>query len=329
MDAIRSFEPEYNLTSLLRNLPEIREKTFTVRTIKHSFQNASIWPVSFKAVKKKLKEYGKKSKRDTGIDFLEMGSSSESDDELLVAQQLDPVPNTLLEAEYILPILPTPPTSYNDCIHQWDEITPRISAALDSSPRRRYDTLRKGTYEFLMLGSLGQMDLQNAAKKQVDIQKAKLTARVSLSKGGSMPASIGLARKKEKEVKMAGAALKKAKAVLARAESKVKDEVYHQGVADRKEERERKKWVKEQQVLQGRGITVHIPPEKLIPIRDREKEPSVQELEDIQILHLSLVEAVIREQAQLEVTRARNLASFSSIPIPDGMLEAEQEFLVK
>jgi len=118
MDTIRSFEPEYNLTSLLRDLPEIREKTFIVRTIKHSFQNASIWPVSFKAVKKKLKEYGKKSKRDTGIDFLEMGSSSESDDELLVTQQLDPIPNTLLEAEYILPILPTPPTSDNDYIHQ-------------------------------------------------------------------------------------------------------------------------------------------------------------------------------------------------------------------
>jgi hypothetical protein len=86
MDAIRSFQPEYNLNSLLRDLPEIREKTFTVRTIKHSFQNAGIWPVSFKAVKKKLKEYGRKSKRDTGLEFLEMGSSSESDNELLIAQ---------------------------------------------------------------------------------------------------------------------------------------------------------------------------------------------------------------------------------------------------
>jgi hypothetical protein len=56
-----------------------------------------------------------------------------------------------------------------------------------------------------------------------------------------MLASVSLTRKKEKEVKMAGAALKKAKVVLARTESKVKDEVYHQGVTDRKEERERKK----------------------------------------------------------------------------------------
>jgi hypothetical protein len=53
-----------------------------------------------------------------------------------------------------------------------------------------------------MLGSLGQMDLQNAAKKQIDIQRAKLTARVSLLRGGSMLELVDLARKKEKEVKM-------------------------------------------------------------------------------------------------------------------------------
>jgi hypothetical protein len=81
MDAIRSFQPEYNLCSFLRDLPEIREKTFTVRTIKHSFQNAGIWPVRFKAVKRKLKKYGKKNK-DTGLDFLEYDSSSNSEEEL-------------------------------------------------------------------------------------------------------------------------------------------------------------------------------------------------------------------------------------------------------
>jgi hypothetical protein len=50
---------------------------------------------------------------------------------------------------------------------------------------------------------------------------------VSLSKGGSILASIGLTYKKEKEVKIAGEALKKAKYTLARTESKVKDKVYY------------------------------------------------------------------------------------------------------
>jgi hypothetical protein len=52
----------------LPRLLTIREKTFTVPIIKHTFQNAGIWLVSFKAVKKKLKEYGRKSKKDTGLD---------------------------------------------------------------------------------------------------------------------------------------------------------------------------------------------------------------------------------------------------------------------
>jgi hypothetical protein len=63
IDAIRSFCPEYNLASFLKDLPDIQAKTFTERTIKHSFRDAGIWPVSFKAVKKKLKEYGNNKKK--------------------------------------------------------------------------------------------------------------------------------------------------------------------------------------------------------------------------------------------------------------------------
>ncbi|KAG4427111.1 hypothetical protein IFR05_017406, partial [Cadophora sp. M221] len=62
MDAIRAFEPEYNLYCFFRDLPEIRRKTFTVRSIKHAFKHAGVWPVDFKQVEKKLKEYGKKTK---------------------------------------------------------------------------------------------------------------------------------------------------------------------------------------------------------------------------------------------------------------------------
>jgi hypothetical protein len=42
------------------------------------FQNSGIWPVSFKAVKKKLKKYGKKSKKNTGLAFLKYRLKSES-----------------------------------------------------------------------------------------------------------------------------------------------------------------------------------------------------------------------------------------------------------
>ena len=81
MNAIRSYEPEYNVHSFLCDLPEIRAQTFTTCTVKYSFQNAGIWPVSFRAVKKKLKKYGKKSKKDTRLHVLEFRSASESDSE--------------------------------------------------------------------------------------------------------------------------------------------------------------------------------------------------------------------------------------------------------
>jgi hypothetical protein len=57
--------------------------------------------MSFKAVKKKLKEYKKKKKRDTRLAFLEYRSESES--ELETKQELDLVPDPQLKEEYQLP----------------------------------------------------------------------------------------------------------------------------------------------------------------------------------------------------------------------------------
>ena len=63
--------------------------------------------MSFKAVKKKLKEYGKKKRRDTGLAFLEYRSESGLESE--TKQELDLVPDPQLEEEYQLPHLPQLP----------------------------------------------------------------------------------------------------------------------------------------------------------------------------------------------------------------------------
>jgi hypothetical protein len=113
------------------------EKTFTVRTIKHAFQNAGIWPVSFKAVRRKLKEYGKKQRKDTGLEFLEFGS--ESDTEPDTDTELPPPPPAPihdLEETYRLPTLPKPPSSYNECVLRLDNLDNKILEALSSSPRK-------------------------------------------------------------------------------------------------------------------------------------------------------------------------------------------------
>jgi hypothetical protein len=56
------------------------------------FQNSGIWPVSFKAVKKKLKEYSKKSKKDTGLAFLKYRLELESELEAEAEARHEPEP---------------------------------------------------------------------------------------------------------------------------------------------------------------------------------------------------------------------------------------------
>jgi hypothetical protein len=82
------------------------------------FQNSGIWPVSFKAVKKKLKEYGKKSKKDTGLAFLEYGSKSESESkaETEARHKPEPLINLQLIEDYQLPLL-KPPSLYDKCVY--------------------------------------------------------------------------------------------------------------------------------------------------------------------------------------------------------------------
>jgi hypothetical protein len=211
--------------------------------------------------------------------------------------------NPQLKNEYILPKLPKPPTSYTDCWYQWEDIDNKIQAALTSPTRAQYKVAKEGTYEFLMLGSLAEMDLQNVKAKQVAIHKAKLNSQVSLSKGGSILASVALEQKRVKEIKTVEGGLKRAKLALSQAESRAKDEVHKLGVLDRKEGRERKKWVKQQQALHSCGIVAPIPLNKLIPIRDREKELTTDEIETIHIVNQSLYDIVAQEQKALDTVR--------------------------
>jgi hypothetical protein len=180
-----------------------------------------------------------------------------------------------------------------------------------------------------MLGSLGEMDLKNARAKQVAIHKKKLNSYVSLQKGGSLLALVGLAWKKDKEVKVAEEALKKAKTVVTRAENKAKDDLYKLGVIDRKEERERKKWVKEQQALQALGVVALIPPKKLVLIRDCEKEPTADEIEAIHIVNQSLYDTIAQEQKALDDVIARDIASFLEVLVNPTILAMEEAFQVQ
>src|SRR6266550_3556464 len=104
-------------------------------------------------MQRKLKEYSKKQRRDTGLEFLEFGSGSNSDTKPNT-ELPPPAPIHDLEETYRLPTLPKPPSSYNEYVIQLDNLDNKILEALSSSPRKEYSITIKATKNHLMLGSL-------------------------------------------------------------------------------------------------------------------------------------------------------------------------------
>jgi hypothetical protein len=99
-----------------------------------------------------------------------------------------------------------------------------------------------------MLGSLQELDTQNACKIQVKRYKAKLNVRLSFQRGEWMNISDTLEKKKIKVRNAVEEELKKAKRQLAKAESAKREALKRVGIAVRAAERERKKIVRDLEV---------------------------------------------------------------------------------
>jgi DDE superfamily endonuclease len=56
-ESLAVFDTEYGIRSFLRDLPEIRAKTFKKDTIRHAFRDSGMWPVSPSRCIRKLKVY--------------------------------------------------------------------------------------------------------------------------------------------------------------------------------------------------------------------------------------------------------------------------------
>ena len=59
---MRNLDFEYIISSFFRDLNGIREQTFKEFIIKNAFCDLGMWPVSFKAAKKKMRQYSAKRK---------------------------------------------------------------------------------------------------------------------------------------------------------------------------------------------------------------------------------------------------------------------------
>ena len=84
------------------------------------------------------------------MEHLEFRSESDSGSEIERSDEREPKPAPELEEEYQLPRLPKPPSSYNECVLQLNEINDKIMDALSSSPRKRYTITITTTKDHLM-----------------------------------------------------------------------------------------------------------------------------------------------------------------------------------
>jgi hypothetical protein len=72
--------------------------------------------LSFIQVKRKIKEYGKKNRKDLGLDGLKfIGEPDSKDSDDYKDNQSDPIPDPALKVEYQLPPLPKP-ALYSNCV---------------------------------------------------------------------------------------------------------------------------------------------------------------------------------------------------------------------
>jgi hypothetical protein len=196
--------------------------------------------------------------------------------------------------------------------------------ALSSSPRKRSKVIRDGTDEFLMRGSLHEMEIAQAHAGQVATHKAKLNARQSLGRGGSILAIEALHKIKVKTRKDAEEKLRKANAKITRIENKAKEDLRVLGVAARKAEKERRLFIIEHQGILG----AYIPPEKWIPIRDPQKDPTPTEREALRA-NQSLYDELAQVQQEYDTLQLEDPTLFTSIPIDPAILEEEQQFRVQ
>jgi hypothetical protein len=202
-----------------------------------------MWPLSFTQVKRKIKEYGKKNRKDLGLDGLEFAGEPDSEDsDDCEDNQSDPIPDPALEVEYQLPPLPKP-ASYSDCVFQFKELDSKIKDVLSSPSCYKYQVIRKSTDEWLIRGSLAAQQVLNAANAQVELHKSKLNARRSLAKGGNMLAIDGLEKLKMLKRKAANDAVTKQKTKIRKYKNKAKRLCHEAGVKARREEKARLKFL--------------------------------------------------------------------------------------
>jgi hypothetical protein len=154
--ALESLDFEYTISSFLRDLPEIRHKTFKKMTIQHAFSSSGMWPINRRKVAEKMAKYMK-----------------------------EPASK---EKEPTLPTLPATPRTTKEFRTKWSELQPKIIDQLSSPTQRKFDSIQRGLHRILDDSDMTQIEKDMVYSRLSEVVRKKPTSRRRVQKGGELTA---------------------------------------------------------------------------------------------------------------------------------------------
>lgn len=290
-DSLAGLSIEYDIRAFLRDLPSIREKTFKKRTIRHAFKNSGMWPINVKQCLKQLKIFN---------------PPRESPHEC--------EPNS----EPTLPTLPRTSIDIERGLERWNQhLGPRCS----SPSRPEWNSFIEGSHQVLAETQLQEQELRIHQNRRKSELERKGTKRQRICKYGPITGREALEQKEKKAQKAKNAELKKLQQIRDKQWRAERDEAHRQGVAARKQERERKKEIKALQKAKQ-----PIPPELQQPISDPEVIWKASQLQLTQQLQLQKKEEEEEVSFIIDTVGDRSFVEQDDyIALPKSSTEEEDE----
>lgn len=245
--AIRTLDFDYSITSFMRDMAWIRDKTMQPHTIINAFKNSGMWPISAKAGIKKMRAYGKRQVSE---------EEKQAEDALELPQHAPPPASELWQI--------------SSSIREFAERDP---TQFSSPSAKRFKSTMTNTDIALQKAHLLRVEHTALQQKLRVESKRKNTSRRSIQAGGAGEAIAVLrARIKARDEAEATESLRRAKKQLQAAINKAKKALTAAGVRARRDEKARLA------VLQELKLQEIEPTEaQSTPIRQPDKQPTALE----------------------------------------------------
>lgn len=279
-EAVAELHIDYTLRSFLSDLDWVRQKTFKKSTIISAFKKSGMYPPNIKRCLNQLKTFSPPEKK--------------SDEPTLPLMQR--TPKKSMESEL-----------------QLAELEAKLVDNASSPSRPIVERFVRGTKEVLAYASLQSQEVELLKKRRIEEQERRTQKRKVVQKFGGLTgrdAQRIIDEQKQKEQEKED---KKAARQVRILFNQEKNDMYRQGVRDRKGERERKRKIKD---LTAAGQ--EIPDSLLVPIPDREKAWKASQEE---------AKRVAEEQRRLQVAEEEVTIDITVDLIGDQSLQFEEEFI--